>query len=434
MTETQIGRLFEKFTRFNIFKNRTTVGTGLGMSITKHLVDLMDGDISVQSEKNKGTVFTVRIPQKTGGKEVCGIDFEGKLRDFYLNSPSAASKTRFMREYMPYGSVLVVDDVESNLYVAKGMLMPYGLKIETAASGFEAIEKIKNGNSYDIIFMDHMMPEMNGIETVKILRDIGYENTIVALTANTLAGQTDIFLQNGFDDFISKPIDSRELNQKLNELIRNKKSKEVIEKARKEQCQKNTDTNDQKKTITKEMQKYFIRDAENAVTLLNKINLRSIDGKEMDSYIITVHGIKSALANIDEKELSAMALKLEQAGRERNKQVILEDTHVFLDALRSLIKTLKSQIPEGVYEKIKDTDIEFLRKQLHLIKSAFAAFDKKQVKEILASIRQKSWSCQINNGLDDISIHLLHSEFEKAQETIDRFILDYLSPSSDLSS
>jgi len=138
---------------------------------------------------------------------------------------------------MPYGSVLVVDDVASNLYVAKGLLLPYGLRIETAVNGTEAIEKIKSGNVYDIVFMDHMMPGMDGIEATKIIRDMGYTRPVVALTANAVIGQSDIFLANGFDGFISKPIDSRQLNTALNHFIRDKQSREVIEAARREQRQ-----------------------------------------------------------------------------------------------------------------------------------------------------------------------------------------------------
>ncbi|WP_461252343.1 response regulator, partial [Treponema sp. R8-4-B8] len=137
------------------------------------------------------------------------------------------------RDYMPYGRVLVVDDVETNIYVARGLLAPYGINVDTALSGFEAVDKIREGRLYDIIFMDHMMPRMDGIEAVKIIRSFGYNEPIVALTANALAGQAEIFMNNGFDDFISKPIDIRQLNGVLNKLIRDKQSQETLEDANK---------------------------------------------------------------------------------------------------------------------------------------------------------------------------------------------------------
>jgi CheY-like chemotaxis protein len=123
---------------------------------------------------------------------------------------------------MPYGSVLIVDDMEMNLYVATGLLRPYGIRTDTAGSGFEAVEKIKDGKEYDIVFMEHMMPKMDGMAAVKIIRDMGYTRPIVALTANAVVGQADVFLTNGFDAFISKPIDTRQLNDLLNKFIRDK--------------------------------------------------------------------------------------------------------------------------------------------------------------------------------------------------------------------
>jgi len=121
---------------------------------------------------------------------------------------------------MPHGNILVVDDVEMNLLVAEAMLEPYSLNVELAYSGFEAIEKIKGGKVYDIIFMDHMMPVMDGIETTKKLRTDGYAGVIIALTANALVGNEEMFAQNGFDDFVSKPIDIWHLDTVLNKHVR----------------------------------------------------------------------------------------------------------------------------------------------------------------------------------------------------------------------
>ena len=123
---------------------------------------------------------------------------------------------------MSYGKVLVVDDVEINLYVAEGMMAQYGLNVEMAFSGFDAIDLVNSGKTYDVIFMDHMMPQMDGIETTLKLRELGYEGCIVALTANAIVGNSEMFLDNGFDGFISKPIDITQLNAILNEFVRDK--------------------------------------------------------------------------------------------------------------------------------------------------------------------------------------------------------------------
>jgi len=234
ISQEHIGRLFEDYTRFNRDINRTITGTGLGLSITKRLINLMNGKINVESQPGKGSVFIVRLPQKRMGEAVCGEENARQLREFDFPSTTAAKKTQIAREYMPYGKVMVVDDVKSNLFVARGLLALYGLQIDTAESGEEVINQIKDGNAYDIVFMDHMMPVMDGVEAVKILRGMGYDRPIVALTANALVGQAEMFIQNGFNGFITKPIDSRKLDAVLNEFIRDKKPPEIVEAARRE--------------------------------------------------------------------------------------------------------------------------------------------------------------------------------------------------------
>ncbi|MCL2547974.1 MAG: ATP-binding protein, partial [Symbiobacteriaceae bacterium] len=219
MSPEQIHRLFDEYIRFNAEANRTTVGTGLGMTITRNLVSLMGGTIEVKSEVGKGSTFTVRLPLAFSGAKVIGREAAEHLGQF--NATSTLSKREpLIRVPMPYGHVLLVDDMVTNIDVAKIMLKPYGLKIETALSGFEALQLVEDGAVYDIIFMDHMMPKMDGMEATRKLREMGYNQPIVALTANAVVGQAEIFLQNGFDAFISKPIDIRQLNEVLNRLIR----------------------------------------------------------------------------------------------------------------------------------------------------------------------------------------------------------------------
>ena len=222
LTKQQIENIYEEFSRFHESES-SPEGTGLGMSITKKLVSLMGGKLTVESEAGKGSVFTVLIPQgKILDSMPLGKDMVENLQQFRMVG-TQRDITDIVREPMPYGKILVVDDVEINIYVVMGLLLPYELQVDDASNGLEAIEKIENGNEYDIIFMDHMMPEMDGIEATKIIRKLGYQKPIVALTANAVAGQAEMFLQNGFDDFISKPIDVRSMNLVLNKLIRDRR-------------------------------------------------------------------------------------------------------------------------------------------------------------------------------------------------------------------
>ncbi|MCL2442037.1 MAG: transporter substrate-binding domain-containing protein [Treponema sp.] len=404
MRQDQLDRLFDEYERFNMDKNHSISGTGLGMSITRRLIELMNGEIFVESEAGKGSVFTVRIPQKKGSTFVCGAEIAESLQNFNFRSTTLMKNEQIVHEYMPNNKVLVVDDVESNLYVAKGLLFPYGLQIDTAGDGFEAIEKIKANGSYDIIFMDHMMPKMNGLEAVKIIREMGYTSPIIALTANVISGQEEMFLSNGFSGFVAKPIDSRELDLLLAHFIRDKEPLKIVEEARREQYGKEIS----------EVKKYFVLDAENAVSELNKIisNLPELSNEEIELYIITVHGMKSALANINENTLSGIAFKLEQAGQNRNISVITNKTPAFINALRTLIEKYKSAETNNAAE-ISPDDMIFLHEKLNDIITAGETFEVRAVKSALAELNQKTWPRELNDMIKEVSLNLLRGDFKK---------------------
>ena len=231
MNLEQLDALYSEYTRFHEEEKRFIGGTGLGMPIVYSLIKMMDAHIEIKSESGMGTCVTVGIPQKLVNDDVLGKDMVSSLRYFEVSALSSAKRFNFEPEPMPYGSVLVVDDVEANLYVIQGLLAFYELNIESCVNGYEAINKIKQGKMYDIVFMDHMMPGLNGIETMQIMRDMGYTQPIVALTANAIIGQAEEFIKNGFDGFISKPIQTLRLNTILVKHIKDKQPPEVIKAA-----------------------------------------------------------------------------------------------------------------------------------------------------------------------------------------------------------
>ncbi len=201
-----IEKLFTKFERFEVDKNMTIEGTGLGLAITKKLLDLMKGTIVVDSTYGEGSKFTVAIDQRivTNPKkkkvevkeEIKKVDIKGK-------------------------KVLIVDDNAINLKVAARLLSTYNLETEEVLSGFECIEKIKNGKKYNLILMDDMMPKLSGVETFKKLKEIeGFNTPVIALTANAIAGMKENYLKEGFNDYISKPIDKKELERVLNTYLK----------------------------------------------------------------------------------------------------------------------------------------------------------------------------------------------------------------------
>ena len=204
-------KLFTDFVRVNLTANKYVEGTGLGLAITKNLIKLMDGDIDIASTYGKGSKFTITLPQKIQSPETIG--------NLCMDKDDSSDKSDDIKWFKaPNAKILVVDDIETNLAVAEGLLCPYEMQVDLCLSAKEAIEKTKN-NTYDLIFMDHMMPEMNGIEATKIIKEFYCSLPIVALTANAVCGMKEMFIENGFDDFLSKPIDTKKLNLLLEQFI-----------------------------------------------------------------------------------------------------------------------------------------------------------------------------------------------------------------------
>jgi CheY-like chemotaxis protein len=306
--------------------------------------------------------------------------------------------------------------METNLYVAMGLMKLYKLKIDTASRGQKAIEKIKSGQEYDVIFMDHMMPEMDGIETVKHIRELGYTAPIVALTANAVVGQADMFMLSGFNDFISKPIDMRQLNAVLIKFVRDKQPAEVIEAARNEKIEAGSSNGTNIDLILLES---FIRDAKKARDVIEEMCAEFKNEKVLRKYTIIIHGIKSSLWNIGENELAELALKLEAAGREKNIEMLTISTPVFLVKLNELLENLESKLGENSEDQF-DEDIEDLHNKLLVIQTMCADYNRKGALDTLAEIKKCSKETKL--VLNKIMGHVLHSEFDEAENTAAAYI------------
>jgi PAS domain S-box-containing protein len=458
MTNEQINALFDEYSRFNMEANRTTQGTGLGMSITRNLLTMMRGEIVVKSTVDVGSEFTIRIPQKKLNDAVLGKELAENLQMFRVHSVKQIKNSQVVVEPMPYGKILIVDDVESNLYVARGLMKPYELNVDTVTSGFDAIKKIKDGTVYDVVFMDHMMPNMDGLEATKIIRELGYSHPIIALTANAVVGQADVFLASGFDGFVSKPIDMRELNNVLRVFVRDKQPLEVLEamflakgskgatpesidakskevKSQEAISQEAIDSkskeavdskskeavdmmgNTQKLTVDQELIELFLRDVSKALSILQAILDKQGAYAEEDirSYTITTHGLKSSLANIGESELSAEALSLEQAGRSHDVAMISNETQAFMDKMAKLVKNLEP-LEEREISDTTEEELSYMQEKLCVVQDACLTYDKKSAKDIIVELRQKKWPGLTNERLKMIAEYLLHGYFEKASD------------------
>jgi CheY-like chemotaxis protein/anti-sigma regulatory factor (Ser/Thr protein kinase) len=217
-------KLFSDYSQMESRKNKAIEGTGLGLSITKRLVELMGGTIQVDSSHGRGSTFTVTIRQKALGSPPLGEKVAMSLENRWPSRIRDMVKGTIPINPIPYGAVLVVDDVPANIDVVRGILKPYQMTVDSAKSGREAIALVRSGKiKYDAIFLDQMMPDLDGIETFRAIRNLPGEYArkvpIIALTANAIVGNEQKLLSEGFQAFMSKPIDLKRLDELLRQFV-----------------------------------------------------------------------------------------------------------------------------------------------------------------------------------------------------------------------
>ena len=212
--QESINKLFTKFERLNVEKQLTIEGTGLGLAITKKLLDLMNGTIIVQSIYGKGSKFTISVDQRIVSMETPLEKKPAEIESSIIDANGA--------------KLLIVDDNEMNIKVAMTLLKKYHFNIDTCFSGLACLAKIKEGQTYDIILLDDMMPKMNGRETLKQLRENpSFKTPVVALTANAITGMKEEYLSCGFNDYLSKPIEKKELERIIKTFIMNENKESI---------------------------------------------------------------------------------------------------------------------------------------------------------------------------------------------------------------
>ncbi len=223
-----IDKLFTKFNRLEEDRNTTTEGTGLGLAITKHLVELMGGDITIQSVYGEGSKFTAAINQGIKKPESNTIEMNNKEINTNISPPIVNKDIEILEIEEPKQEwnltdkrVLLIDDNKMNLKIASKFLLNYKCQISEATSGQECIDLINNGEKYDLLLADDMMPNMSGLEMMKQLKQNGYTVPIVVLTANAMDGEREKYLAEGFDDYLGKPIIKQELDRVFKKFFKN---------------------------------------------------------------------------------------------------------------------------------------------------------------------------------------------------------------------
>lgn len=343
-------RLFSSFQRLEEQKNRYIEGTGLGLNITKRLTEMMGGSIEVTSEYGKGSCFTVKIPQQVIDASPLGKLDEAYQRDSFVRENFES------RLYAPAAEILIVDDNEMNLLVAKSLLKRTGIQLTLAQGGAECLELCRN-HKFDLILMDHMMPAPDGIETLHLLRkDEGNPNRntkVVVLTANAISGMAEMYRKEGFTDYLSKPI----VAQQLEEMICKYLPEEKLEKRLEERMEKQLHKNPEKKEsavidknaglgycdgdeeMYREMVRSFCAQGKKYVSELTKY----FSERDWKNYRIIVHSLKSTALVIGANAFSEHAKKLELAAKEEQETMLMAEGESFLAEYEKLLKLLEGE-------------------------------------------------------------------------------------------
>ena len=352
-------KLFDSFKRLELNKNRAIQGTGLGLNIAKQLVDLMQGEIIVASEYGKGSTFTIRIPQKVMNNQPLG-NLEAALEQ--CRTKKKKTETLFTA---PEATILVVDDNPINLTLMKGLLKRTQIQVDTAASGKECLELTKQ-KCYHLIFMDHMMPEMDGVEALHLLRaDASNPNQnafVVALTANAIAGCREMYLEYGFNDYFSKPVQADKLDDFLLEYL----PKELVHQnavsvTESQSASKATAPVTPAPSISSELleidqttglsycgdspelYREILSDfCEQSADFLAQLELH-LQNRDWKNYAITAHSLKGTSLTIGASHFSKLCLQHELAGKEGNAEFITAEYAKYIEALKQLTNSIQSK-------------------------------------------------------------------------------------------
>ncbi len=368
-----IAGLFEHFQRLDLRENRNIEGTGLGLAITHNLVQMMGGKIEVESTYGKGSVFTVLLSQN--------IRSTGKIGDFKKNyCMSTGRLQKYRTSYTaPEASVLVVDDNQINLQVVKNLLKKTCIRVTTCTSGFEALE-LMCMNRYDVILLDHMMSGMDGIETLKKSKELQENKNkdvpVIALTANTISGAKEMYMREGFTNYMSKPIVGKILEEVLVKYIPAEKinfvevaideqvseqpgnSKDKTVQAKQENVVGNFLLNPDSgmkycagiKEMYLEVLKMFLEQYETKKDDLE----RYFENANWNDYTVVIHSLKTNALNVGCEMFAEECLKLEKAGKklrentetEENKKYILENHKVTMEMYSKVIDEVKAYLKQ----------------------------------------------------------------------------------------
>ena len=456
--EEDIPKLFSAFERIEEERNRNIEGTGLGMNITNRLLSMMDSELSVSSVYGEGSDFYFTVVQKVlSWKPIGDMDQAWKT--------SVQSREKYQAGFTaPKAEILAVDDTAMNLTVLKGLLKPQKIKIDTASSGEECLEMITQ-KKYDIIFLDHRMPKMDGIETRErmdgLLGNKNQETPVIALTANAVSGANEEYLRAGFTDYLTKPINTNELEKMLRTYLPEEKLEEAEASAAADSSKEDnipdaanaSDSGGQNQSgythgenlqevlssvdgldyyyanlhlPTDELLEMTVRDFYGVITLhadrLEEMFGRLPEKNAMEEYRIQVHGMKSSAATIGIIPLAGMAKVLEDAARDEDFCQIKNLHGAFIDLWRDYKNRFMGILGLGEEKKEEKPKFEkdILKGLLDIIQMSMEEFDIDKADETMEMIKGYSYPENMEKEIHILQAAISDVDSDAAIEIIEK--------------
>ena len=440
--EEELDKLFEKFQRLDQENNRTIEGSGLGLSIVSRLLELMGGEIEVESTYGSGSKFTILLPQKTVGSEKVG-DFRKKV------AKAKEEKPKYHENFQaPNAKILVVDDTEMNLVVVRELLKKTKLQIAEARSGQECLDMVQK-EKYDVIFLDYRMPVMDGIETLRRFRELpdnlNARTPVVALTANAISGARERFLKAGFDDYMTKPIQGERLEEMLLMYLSADKIEQIktdLSDEEKENIlkQNEVDADEDENGLNMEQGiancgsqeiyqtvfKAFRGDIASRIATLKK----AFEEEDWERYGVEVHAIKSSARIIGAITLSELAKDLEQAADEQNIDFIQEENgrlllmydgyqHVKLPDEENGQEVTEQE--EAVQKPVMTEEV--WRDACQTLREFAIGMDMDNAMLILNSMRDYEMTEEQTIGLEEMETFVSQLEWDELMKVLDKILV-----------
>ncbi|SFB38629.1 Signal transduction histidine kinase [Acetitomaculum ruminis DSM 5522] len=410
--EEDLSKLFSPFERIEEKRNRTIEGTGLGMTITKNLLNMMGSFLEVESVYGEGSDFHFTLRQEVVNWTPIG-DFKEKAKD---RNKNLASET--LEDFRaPDADILVVDDTSMNLVVIRNLLKRLEVKVDTEESGFAALEAVKK-KKYDIIFMDHRMPKMDGSETLKKIKEMPEDSLnahtpVIVLTANAIAGMKEKLLMDGFDEYLSKPVNSKELEETIRRFLPEEKIIATVKREEKSLPQRldkwgyieDDSLRELIKMLDDEINQLSVNkaiencgDAEAYIKILKDFVMgakakndelnKYLSDNNIEDFTIKIHALKTSTRLIGAYDLSDMCRRLEEAGN--NRDIAYIDSHFpfVMEWFLEIIQQIIDIFPKENDEKKEMIDEAGLREAYGAIYEFAGVFDIDSVDKIIANLEE----------------------------------------------